>query len=218
MEKKFTIQNAEWYFHLSPIKQWYQYPLTWFLVLVAVLVSFLASSLVLYNYDLRSTRKELEEMIVNDPLTGVLNRRGLFHYLNTLTIDPDEKFLLSYVDLNHFKHINDTYGHIVGDQSLLQFSRAVLENVEKTEYTFARIGGDEFVLIMNRISDTSAADVFWESVSKSLTSTSLPFELTFSVGTALYPEESRSIDDLIHIADRRMYEMKEKFETREKNE
>lgn len=98
------------------------------------------------NRLLNQEQKELEERLTRDPLTGVLNRNGLAPLFKQ-SWDSDSTALLSLIliDIDHFKKINDTYGHNIGDQVLLAFAQVLSENT-RTHDLLARWGGEEFVL------------------------------------------------------------------------
>lgn len=212
VEQLIQIQNADWYFRLSPIRSWYQYHETWIFGLCTIIVSALSASLVQHNYDLNSMKNDLETMTQRDALTGILNRRGLFGKLEQITRQENCHFILCYIDLNHFKTINDTYGHLAGDQVLKQFADIISHSLDKNQI-FARIGGDEFILIFNQTDDRAwVRQNIFSLIQKIQKIKLLETKVTFCVGTAVYPDDSRSIDELISIADRKMYELKKSSE------
>jgi diguanylate cyclase (GGDEF)-like protein len=97
---------------------------------------------------------DLERMVVTDPLTGLLNRRGVADFLRNALASArryDEQGVLMSIDLDGFKFINDTYGHNAGDTVLKQVARVLSENVRETDRV-GRVGGDEFVVILSRVS------------------------------------------------------------------
>lgn len=210
MELPLTILNAEWFFRLSPIRRYYQYPEMWAFILAGLLVSWLIASLAVHNYDLKKIRKELEALTVKDILTGTLNRRGLFRELGALVVRPGAEFILCYVDLNRFKSVNDTYGHLAGDRVLEHFASVVC-GCPGDDRIFARIGGDEFIVVFKDTNDREKAAAFFESLAEKLRapfyigdSRELP-GISFSMGMALYPSQARDIDTLIICADKAMY-------------
>ena len=81
LEMPLDILNAHWFFRLSPVKLWYQYPESWLYISLGVLVSFLLAALAQHNHDLRRIRGQLENMAYQDALTGLLNRRGLLGHV-----------------------------------------------------------------------------------------------------------------------------------------
>ena len=116
------------------------------------------------------------------------------------------------MDLDHFKDVNDSLGHAVGDQLLKATSQRLLEKI-RSEDTLARLGGDEFVIILNEIHDTE--DVI-AIVEKIVTSFEAPFRLsnyevntTVSVGVCMFPNDGADVDSLMKAADAAMYKAKE---------
>ncbi len=107
------------------------------------------------------TSKELERLSVIDPLTSIYNRRK-FNELLISEIDRSKRYRtdLSIImcDIDHFKNINDTYGHNVGDTALIAFSEKITQSIRETDI-FARWGGEEFMILMPNIDINSARSV-----------------------------------------------------------
>lgn len=197
VEQPMQILNAEWFFKLSPIKDWYDYLETWIFTFLGILISLLLASLVRHNYELEQMKAELEELTYHDTLTGILNRRGAFKYMEKLLAVPNEKLILCYMDLDKFKKINDTYGHGIGDMVLQQFTNIMRENITGC-HIFARIGGDEFVLIFKNTSDMNSTKVFFKRISEKLkksvtVSSKEKIDISFSVGQAVYPVDGKEL-------------------------
>lgn len=212
VEQPLEILNAKWYFKLSPIRNWYEYPETWVFTLCGFLISMLIAFLSIHNHDLKKMKLELEELSFHDPLTGVLNRRGVFKSMEEMVQNPNKPFVLCYFDLNHFKEINDTYGHNVGDQVLQQFAGIFKQRLDK-HHIFSRIGGDEFVLIIRDSDDVNGANQFLESIRKKFQSTCVcsheySIYIAFSVGIAVFPVDGQTADDILIYADSDMYRRK----------
>lgn len=211
IELPISIFNAEWYFRLSPIKSWYQYPETWIFSIIGFLISLLIAFLVLHNHDLKQMKLELEELTSCDPLTGALNRRGIFHQLDEMILKK-EPFILCYLDLNRFKYINDTFGHNTGDKILQEFASLVKQHIT-AKHLLARIGGDEFILVFKNTNQTEEVTKFLDQIHSDLKQMKINHHhipITFSAGKAVYPENGDTIDDLIGFADQVMYENKSK--------
>lgn len=213
VEQPVKILNAEWYFRLSPIRNWYQYPETWIFTISGILISALIASLILHNYDLRQMKLELEDLTFNDQLTGILNRRGLFKYLKAEIESENKSFVLCYLDINKFKSINDTFGHGIGDKMLQTFTETFNKNINDKNHIFARIGGDEFILIFKDTDDIKKVSMFFENIyekfNKSIfTSGENNINISFSVGKSVYPINGKTIDELIEFADSAMYRNK----------
>ena len=213
VEKPLTILNAEWYFRLSPIRRFYQYPETWMFFFAGLLVSWLIASLVGHNHDLKKIKVELEELTGMDLLTGTLNRRGLFKELGALMGVPGAEFILCYIDLDKFKEVNDSYGHMVGDRVLKHVAAVIGRRIDAGSI-FARIGGDEFVLIFKDTDDREMVKAFFDKIagelldSLNIAPNGDRLDITFSMGMAAYPSQAKDIDGLIGVADRAMYKDK----------
>lgn len=210
VEQKIHIANAEWYFKLSPIKHWYEYPETWILTFGGIFISLLVALLVLHNYELGQLKLELEDLTTKDSLTGILNRRGLLFELEKLVTYPNQKFVLCFMDLNKFKLINDTLGHSFGDKLLQQFAETFKQHIDK-QHIFARIGGDEFILVFKNTDDDKHIDDFFTKIQKALTDTvrfpsnAIINNITFTMGKSVFPRDGITIDELLHFADNKMY-------------
>lgn len=143
----------------------------------------------------------LQNQIAKDTLTDVGSRLGFDYYLKEKLHDNFE-FVLIYMDLDNFKGINDRYGHLIGDQYLKAFASKLKE---QENLNIFRISGDEFILI-------SKLDNYQKVIEKlSQITFKLNEQISFegvSIGYALFPKEARNIDDLISVADQRMYNNK----------
>lgn len=158
--------------------------------------------------------KRLARLAYYDSLTGLPNRR-LFHDRLGQAIERgrrDGKLVgVLFLDLDHFKDINDTLGHLFGDL-LLQETAKRLSGLLRKEDTVARLGGDEFTVILEGISDAADAE---DVARKILDSIGQPFKLgeheryvTSSIGITLYPLDDSDIERLIMNADGAMYQAK----------
>ena len=153
----------------------------------------------------------LQSLANTDGLTGLLNKR-YFDRVLTVLEQHSQPFALFYMDLDHFKPVNDTYGHDVGDELLKGVSQRLQGCIRSRDYAF-RLGGDEFALLllgpMEPEACTSKMNLICEMVA-------VPYEIdgnTVSVdascGYALYPAESVDVQQVRCIADQRMYENKQ---------
>ena len=153
--------------------------------------------------------QELEAQARTDALTGLRNGRSLLHTLNRELHAAErrgEPLSVAYVDLDHFKAINDEHGHLQGDQVLRFFADRLRECV-RVEDTLFRLGGDEFCALLPRCDASEALALFEQRLQPSLQSSPVP--LSFSVGVAQAgPQSYPSPDELLRSADGRMYEHK----------
>lgn len=157
-------------------------------------------------------KHDLETLANTDGLTGLFNER----YFTIMLQSKENKklpFVLVYLDLDHFKPINDTYGHATGDKLLQETAKRLLQCIRKNDYVF-RIGGDEFTILFSMDFDAHLASEIRERLKTMLEK---PFEIDghtlkvgCSIGLAAYPKESGDVAYIRILADRRMYEEKEK--------
>jgi diguanylate cyclase (GGDEF)-like protein len=147
-------------------------------------------------------------------LTELPNRRLFMDRLEQ-AIDrserTDEGFALLFIDVDHFKHINDSLGHAAGDAVLKTVAQRLASNTRKVD-TVARLGGDEFVVMMDHYSERNLVTAFTE---KLLAALKAPIELEtntlsveFSIGISQFPEDGRTAEEMINSADKAMYRTK----------
>ena len=153
----------------------------------------------------------LQEQAIRDSLTGCFNRRYLDETLEReLSRSRREGYPLSLVilDLDHFKLINDTYGHLAGDQALIVLAATLSADIRQ-EDVLCRYGGEEFVILMPRMPLSIAAERAerWRSKIAEIRVTFGNFELSFtaSAGVAAYPDHGKMPDELTHAADQALY-------------
>jgi two-component system cell cycle response regulator len=164
----------------------------------------------------RADNRRLEALATTDPLTRVLNRRAL---LERLTAEGDRAtryssaLSLLLLDVDHFKQINDTYGHLAGDSVLRQLGALLEEAVRKVDI-IARYGGEEFVVILPETL-TDGGVVFAERLRERVAARAFdvgaesPVHLTVSIGVASFPSASAaSTEDLFARADEALYRAK----------
>jgi diguanylate cyclase (GGDEF)-like protein/PAS domain S-box-containing protein len=162
-------------------------------------------------------QQEVEHFAYYDPLTRLPNRRLLSDRIGQALSHAERLGTLvavCYLDLDGFKPVNDTYGHKVGDQVLLEVAHR-LEGVVRTSDTVSRVGGDEFVLLLNDLASESEAEPV---VARASNATALPFSvghdrvatLSASIGIAFFPGDGRDPDMLMRHADQAMYAAKRK--------
>jgi diguanylate cyclase (GGDEF)-like protein len=163
----------------------------------------------------KRTKAVLQQMAQQDPLTGLANRSLFSDRLNqTLAMAhrKDLRFAQLYIDLDHFKPVNDKFGHATGDLLLKAVATRIQGCVRESD-TVARVGGDEFVVLLREIASAQSALAVAEKIRSSL-SESFPIDahdiqVGCCVGVAIYPDHGRSEIELSARADAAMYEAKE---------
>ena len=162
--------------------------------------------------DITQRKRNEDKMMADalrDPLTSVLNRRG-FEKEGKELIRANEIGAVLYLDLNHFKSINDSFGHQAGDALLKAFGHR-LEFCLRPEDILGRLGGDEFAIVLPGISVEDAkhvADRLVQTASEAYIIQGQEIKCTASVGIALMPEHGEELWHLISVADQAMYEAK----------
>jgi diguanylate cyclase len=163
----------------------------------------------------RARLGKLETEVVKDPLTGLLNRRGLdqaVERLRSAGMDLASSTVLM-VDLDHFKRVNDSYGHLFGDQVLCATAK-VLSGVIKGRDVAARFGGEEFVVLLPDTPESGAVtlaeqfrDAFSRAKVRRTGSDKVIDKLTVSIGVAC-PQAGESLDATLDRADAALYRAK----------
>ncbi len=165
--------------------------------------------------ELKSAYDQLEQMAFYDTLTGLANRRlfrnRLEHMLSNISRSGSSVALI-LIDLDHFKHVNDSMGHDSGDALLAVVSERLKHCVRFTD-TVARLGGDEFAIILPNVPDTlmvsSIAEKILHALSRPLLIDDQEIAISASLGISLAPEDSSSAENLIKNADLALYRAKD---------
>jgi len=150
-----------------------------------------------------------------DPLTGLPNRYWFQDRIDDLMRDHtarNKEFCLGLLDLNGFKEINDTLGHLVGDQILQAMSVRLLKGLKLHGAEMARLGGDEFAILMPELSHVDKAETMARELQELLTEPfvveNMPLKIGGSLGLAMFSESGTGNDDLLRLADIAMYAAK----------
>ena len=191
-------------------------PLQWFFLLHPLLFAAIFGILGTIRNDQERRIAEmvarLEESAIHDPLTGLKNRRyfaHIFHDECARSLRRAEALTLLFLDLDHFKKVNDTHGHHFGDLALQATGKYLQQQVRPYD-TVVRWGGEEFIILL-RATDEDAAVHFSERVRIGIQSElgeGLPFSLTISIGLAQY-QDNDTLEDLTDRADRALYHAKQ---------
>ena len=165
---------------------------------------------------LKNTEKQIEQLSHTDQLTGLPNRL-LFHsrLTHSIEIAKRNKYQLAvmYIDLDHFKNVNDSLGHSIGDDVLLMVADRLRKRIRDSD-TLARIGGDEFVLLLEQVNEVGHVASVAQSILELMAE---PFEfldgktifLGVSIGVSFYPTDGMSATELISHADAAVTQVKD---------
>lgn len=168
-----------------------------------------------YAIERKRLLEQLEHLAHYDVLTGLANRKLFYDRLKLDIISArrgQKPLALMFVDLNDFKLINDSLGHLAGDNLLKEVSKRLIKCVRGSDCV-ARMGGDEFTVILNSLSSAEDAGLIAEKILQSLAQPFLlderPHTVHASLGIAIYPDDTNDMEDLIGAADAAMYKAKE---------
>lgn len=165
--------------------------------------------------DQKKIQKELERLSLTDPLTELPNRRAFdlqaYRLIGQNQRHPDRSFCFLILDIDHFKLVNDQYGHDIGDQVLVSFARALVPKLRTTDY-LARLGGEEFGVFL---ADTNSADgtMVADRIRCWIAEAQSPVAITCSIGLAEY-RHGLKWSQLYKSADQALYQAKEKGRNR----
>ncbi|WP_343728914.1 EAL domain-containing protein [Duganella sp.] len=164
----------------------------------------------------RDTEMRLDFMAHHDSLTGLPNRLQFQLQLEhgvAYARRHESRLAVLFVDIDHFKAINDTLGHDAGDQVLVQFAQRLRQCVREVD-TVARQGGDEFIILLTELRSSADAQQVSEKIMKAIAE---PFTINgddlpvaASIGVAVYPDDDADIEALIEKADLAMYAAKQR--------
>jgi len=164
--------------------------------------------------ELRRASDEIARLATTDSLTDLPNRALFQDRLQQALSQArrrNQSFALLFADLDHFKEVNDTLGHAVGDELLVVIARRLRDSVREMD-TVARLGGDEFVMLLpniNRAQAIELADRLLQHLQQPMTLDGLPdYRAQASVGMVMYPDDGVSLDELMRHADQAMYAAK----------
>jgi len=163
----------------------------------------------------KNYEKEITQYAFYDPVTALPNRRLFLERLeHALFVAKREKQKLAvlFLDLDHFKDVNDNYGHLIGDQLLCAVAKSIKAVLREVD-TLSRFGGDEFVILLPNVDSKDAVGQFLERLFLALKTFSLVIEsqkisIQASVGGAQYPDDATDTEALIKCADTAMYAVK----------
>lgn len=170
-----------------------------------------------HNVSERKAREEQLKIYANyDTLTGLANRTLLIERLTHLTkkrVESKKISALLFIDLDHFKEINDSMGHLTGDIVLVEIAKRLKKIIRKGD-TIARLGGDEFIILFEDINSCieagNLARKILTTIKEPLKIKEHQFFLSSSIGIVIYPDDSTDAQKLLSYADSAMYKAKDK--------
>lgn len=213
------ILNNHWKIATEPLDGW-ENNVTKIRILkiISLIISLIFG---LFLYMLFNTRYQLNDQAMTDYMTGLYNRNFLDYYHQMIfkrAQANNELIGVFLLDINHFKKINDNYGHKVGDLVLIEFSKR-LQSVVINDKSVFRLGGDEFLIVVSGYEELKDLKYVERKIRGEVIFRfkyeHIDIEIVPSIGFAVYPIDGETIDNIMHIADSRMYE--EKRLTKEKN-
>lgn len=156
--------------------------------------------------------KTLKEEAIRDPLTNLYNRRFLHDYLGRELVRAkreDARIAVLMIDLDHFKRVNDTAGHAAGDEVLVRLATLLKRYIRGSDIA-CRFGGEEFTLVLPNAT-LQSAQARAEAICKAVREEGGRLRgVTASVGVAVFPDSSADADALVRVADRALYEAKDR--------
>lgn len=190
-------------------------------IIIALFILVCMSIILIINiYKRKKVEKKIEFMAYHDSLTGINNRQSLIKMMDKLCSTQKKdvlEFAVMFIDLDNFKAVNDTVGHDFGDEVLVKVSEYIKDIIPDGQF-FARIGGDEFVVLLigneNIPNMQQIANAILKKISIPISKGNREFFLGASIGIALYPEHSASSKELLKKADISMYTAKSKGKNR----
>lgn len=161
----------------------------------------------------KKSRKKLSTMANEDQLTGLYNRQHFdksskaeFHQAERM----GRNLSILFIDIDHFKNVNDTYGHDQGDEALRVVAQLIRASCRKSDYV-ARYGGEEIVVILPKTTSRDAIKVARDinTIIARQSKHLLDFQITVSIGVATYPDDGSNLKQIIKCADRALYQAKD---------
>jgi diguanylate cyclase (GGDEF)-like protein/PAS domain S-box-containing protein len=167
----------------------------------------------------RTYLTRIEQLAFTDALTGLMNRRRFEERLESELLEArvrESALAVLFLDLDGFKAVNDTYGHVTGDELLVEVTRRLQRRLRSSDL-LARFGGDEFVVALTDLAPAQAASEAKSVAAQLAAAVNRPFglpgrnagaQVSVSVGISVWPHDAEDIGSLLHLADLRMFEGK----------
>lgn len=164
--------------------------------------------------ELLEAKAALAQQAAHDSLTGLMNRAAIYQVVEQQMRQTEREktpFVVMLADLDHFKDVNDTHGHLVGDEVLREFSRRLNHNLRPYDHA-GRFGGEEFLILMPGLSDDCGERIralHRDLCQRPFVCGKVELTVTCSIGVAAYDAEFRDVESLLHSADLALYAAKE---------
>ncbi|HOO27321.1 MAG TPA: EAL domain-containing protein [Lachnospiraceae bacterium] len=182
------------------------------LYIIIMLIQKYDARIMLSLQDVQKKNEQLQKMVYFDIMTGLPNRQMIVNRMNFLIQNPYEEqdsFAVVMIDLNNFKQINDLYGHSMGDKFINKTAQILKEFVDERDILGRLVGGDEFILVIQRRLKGSELYQYVDHLRDYLCSSVLDDELKLSIsasfGVSTYPEDAQDPEQLLKYADIAMY-------------
>lgn len=193
-------------------QRWWQHNYALVITFILLLVAFFGFATILIRHETRHSAY-LARQADTDALTSLPNRQAGKKYLESRIADfhRDQKgFAVLFVDLDHFKHINDHYGHIIGDVVLKEVTARLREKIGDRGL-LARLGGDEFMAVVNALTKDEVEGIvslMGKAMEAPIEVEKLALRVSLSIGISMFPMDGRSAAELLRKADNAMYRIK----------
>lgn len=211
---RWYVEASRKYNHADTVNSWLYFSA---LILVCLLIVTLYSHYV----NLRGIKATMENQDVTDNMTGLPNRRHIIATLTTMVEEAElsgEPFVVLYMDLNNFKDVNDIHGHETGDEVLRKTASILRDNAKDLGF-IGRIGGDEFVLLLEKMEPGKMLDRIIDVLAHKLrlnvkrpgSALGHEVEVSASFGVSSFPRDGSDSTGLLHAADLAMYQTKKRL-------
>lgn len=175
-----------------------------------VFFSMIILAILLYGSTYQDILMRLQQERSTDPLTGLLNRRAIYEYLADLQADHSKQHAIILCDIDHFKKINDVYGHHVGDLALQHVTKLLSDKIRHHD-RISRLGGEEFLIILQETTQSTAINIA-ERLRTLIATTPLHYQdvkipLTVSFGVTIY-DTDQDFDQALQASDLLLYQAK----------
>ncbi|MCF6340732.1 MAG: EAL domain-containing protein [Sulfurimonas sp.] len=207
------VDDMDYYMKTIVFVRWISISIT---LLLAIIIVLLMSKLIRrYTFELRKQKNSFNYQAHHDALTGLPNRVLFNDRLNRAIVKSKRKntnFALFFIDLDRFKHINDSLGHTIGDEVLKIISKRFKKIIRRND-TISRLGGDEFTVLAEDLREKTDASLLAKKLldilSKPIIIKGHTLYISSSIGISLYPKDDTNADNLLKYADAAMYKAKD---------